>query len=40
MEVFAKGFAPFTNAAVEVVTGRRCNSNAALEIEVEQQKWW
>ena len=38
VEVIAKGFAPFTNAAVQVVNGQTLQFKASLEIEAEQQQ--
>ena len=38
VEVIAKGFAPFSNAAVQVTSGQTLQFKASLEIEVEQQQ--
>ena len=38
VEIFAKGFSPFTQAAVTVTTGQIQTVTAALEIEVQQQQ--
>jgi Carboxypeptidase regulatory-like domain len=38
VEIFAKGFAPFTQEGVEVSTGQIQQVNAALEIEAQQQQ--
>jgi Carboxypeptidase regulatory-like domain len=38
VEVIAKGFAPFTNAAVVVVNGQTLQFKASLDIEAEQQQ--
>ena len=38
VEIFAKGFAPFTQEAVQVSAGQTAQVSAALEIEVQQQQ--